>query len=628
MARLRLVFDALTLYEDEEAGDTHLAVYATLTGPDGAQLASFRWNNLGTKVDEVHTYNLGVDQNNPNTVDVEVPGSATLTVHGFTDDDAAWPDAGTHENDLGSASAVLDTRVPSTLGDLLLGPTTTDNDNTGFDVTVHARVIPPPARAQMRFTFENLLLTEDEEGGDTHVAVYLRALAPAQNNVAAIDQEVLRWNNADDKVDEVNLYPLSTGNPTTTVDLTVGGPTQIWVAGFADDDNAWPDAGSHENFLGQATITVDPVDPETLGTRRLGPTTTDNGNDGFLITMTSEVLPPDATPALEITGVEVTQAIQRFGSALGPDNSLPLVAGKTTLVRVYLDSGIDVTEGGGTVAGVTGTLSLDNGAFITGPTVPITAKPTALVDRTKITDTLNFVIPAAQATGKPTLHVQSTVGASVSNPVELPLEFAPSPHLDILMVRVKSGSTPEPDRTAYFTAINRLPLVYPIADSGAISFWVVPGSEVVTNTHDLTNNDGMSDFLDDLEDIQEESADFKKLYALVPNSVNMARFGRSRPSDNVAVGWNFIMESVAHELGHVYGLKHAPCGGPDDTDDDFVPPDGSIGDVGVDPQALVAFVASTSDFMSYCGDRGASAYENQWISGYHWARLHANLADI
>lgn len=628
MARVRFVFDELSLFEDEEAGDTHLALYASLTAADGAQLANFRWNNLGTKVDEVATYNLGVDPGIPNVVDVELAGIATLTVSGFTDDDNPWPDEGSHENALGSASVVVDSRVPSTLGDLLIGPTRTDNGNTGFDVAVQARIIAGPAPAQMRLTFEKLMLLEDEEAGDTHLAVYVRALASAQGGVGAIDQELLRWNNAGDKVDEINSYPMSAGGVITTVDLTVGGPTQIWVAGFTDDDNAFPDGGSHENALGQATFVIDPADPDTLGTRRLGPTTTDNGNQGFFITMTSEVLPPDASPDLEITGVEVTQAIQHFGSALGPDNSLPLIAGKKTLVRVYLDSGIDPSEGGGTVPGVTGTLTLNNGSFSTGPNTSITARPIAQVDRNKIDHTLNFIIPAEQATGKVTLLVQATVGGSVSNPVEFPLDFSPSPHLDILMVRVRSGSMGPPTRSDYFTAVTQLPLIYPIADAGAIQFWVVPGSEVVTNTHDLTKDEGMSDLLDDLEDIQEESAEFKKLYALVPNNVPMARFGISRPGDNVALGQSFIMESVGHELGHVYGLDHAPCGGPADPDEDFVPPDGSIGDVGVDPDTLVTFPASTSDFMSYCGDHGATAYENQWVSGYHWAKLHRTLADI
>lgn len=98
-------------------------------------------------------------------------------------------------------------------------------------------------------------------------------------------------------------------------------------------------------------------------------------------------------------------------------------------------------------------------------------------------------------------------------------------------------------------------------------------------------------------------------------AVPMARFGISRPYDNVALGWSFIMESIGHELGHVYGLDHAPCGNPDDPDDDFTPSNGSIGDVGVDPAAMVAFPATTGDLMSYCGDKGSTAYEKQWISG-------------
>lgn len=631
MPRIRLVFDSLTLYQDEEANDTNMAMYATVTDATGAQLASFRWNNGGHKVDEVATYSLAVDPQNPNTVDFELPDLATLTVSAFTHDDNSWPDAGTHENDLGSASVVIDGRAAASLGDLLLGPTSTDNGNTGYDVTVQARVVAPPQRAQVRLSFRELLLLQDEEAQDTHMAVYVRALAPAQGGVPAIDQELLRWNNDGNKVDEVNAYPLTNGGVTTTIDLTVGGPTLIWAEAYANDDENWPSADNNENFLGRVLLVVDPVDPLTLGARRVGPSTTDNRNPGFVLTLASEVLPPDATPDLGITGVEVTQAVQRFHSTLGTDNSLPLVAGKTTLVRVYLDSGIDITEGGGTVAGVTGTLTMDNGAFSTGPLTPVTARPAATVDRGRLDHSLNFRIPAGRATGKATLVLQATVGASVSNPVEVPVEFEPSPQLNILMVRVRWGAVAVPTDAEYYAALNKLPLVYPIADDPAASlvYWILPGSEVVTANHDLSTLDGMHAFLGDLEDIQEESADYKKLYALVSDSRMMNRFGTSRRGDNVALGHSFIMESVAHELGHVYGLHHAPCGNVDeDLDDKFVPPDGSLGDVGVDPDAMIAFPASTADFMSYCGDGGATAYENLWVSGYHWQRLWNRLNGI
>ncbi|MGW9022694.1 hypothetical protein ACWGQ5_00340 [Streptomyces sp. NPDC055722] len=211
MTRIRLTFESLTLFQDEEAGDTHMAVYATVTDTAGNQLAAFRWNNQNQKVDEVRSYSLQVDTTNSPVVDFDLDSVATITVNAYTDDDNPWPDAGGHENYLGTADALIDPRDPSTLGRLLLGPTTTDQGNTGYDMTVQARVVEPSQRAQIRLTFKDLLLLEDEEAGDTHVAVYIYAFAPAQGGVEAIDQELLRWNNGGAKVDEVHSYPMSNG---------------------------------------------------------------------------------------------------------------------------------------------------------------------------------------------------------------------------------------------------------------------------------------------------------------------------------------------------------------------------------------------------------------------------------
>jgi hypothetical protein len=96
-------------------------------------------------------------------------------------------------------------------------------------------------------------------------------------------------------------------------------------------------------------------------------------------------------------------------------------------------------------------------------------------------------------------------------------------------------------------------------------------------------------------------------------------------AENQAIGFSCLMESIAHELGHRYGLDHAPCGGAEDTDDDFVPPSGLVGEVGVDVVGQVAFAPGTSDFMSYCGTTpnpcNGAGYEGQWISAYHWNKL-------
>jgi hypothetical protein len=96
---------------------------------------------------------------------------------------------------------------------------------------------------------------------------------------------------------------------------------------------------------------------------------------------------------------------------------------------------------------------------------------------------------------------------------------------------------------------------------------------------------------------------------------------------NVAFGWSLIMESVGHELGHVYGLKHAPCGGPDDTDDNFVPKNGQADEVGVDPVGQAAFAPKVGDIMSYGANR-SQPDEGEWMSVYDWTKLFLKFRGI
>jgi hypothetical protein len=621
MPRTRIEFRSLTLFEDEEGGSTNMALYATVKDAGGNTIGQFQWNNAGNKVDEVNTYPLNNDPSNLSVIDFELNTFATLAIEAYAKDGSAWPSAGDNENSLGAANVVFDPRVPATLGSLMLGPTQTDSGNTGYLIVADVAVVGEASAADVRLKFENLVLYEDEEGGSTNMAIYIRAKGPG------IDKEIFRWNNGGNKVDEVNGYGLDNSPNPTEVTLLMTGPTAIIVDGFAQDGSAWPNAGDNENALGTAIVTVDPSDPSSAGQHQLGPTITDSGNTGYVVNLSIEILPATPQPDLSIAGIEVTQAIQHFHSTLGGDNTVPLVAQKVTLVRAYIDSGVDPTINNGQVPNVTGTLTVSGDQnLVINPIAPFTAQPIASVDPTKFTDTLNFIIPADKATGNLKLVVQATVGANVSNPEIANVSFVSVGRLNILMVRVQTSTTSAPTQAQYFGAVNRLPLIYPIpTDPGlAINYWILPGSEVVTANHDLTTLSGMDDFLDDLEDIQEDSADYKKLYGLVAMSFPLNRTGDSRPSDNVAFGWPLIMESIGHELGHVFGLEHAPCGTPgnqpDDPDDEFIPPSGQIGEVGVDPVGQVAFQPTVGDFMSYCANR-SNSYEGQWISAYHWNTL-------
>jgi hypothetical protein len=172
--------------------------------------------------------------------------------------------------------------------------------------------------ANVRLKFENLVLFEDEESGDTHMAIYVRATGPG------IDKEIFRWNNGGNKVNEVNSYGLDNSPDPTELTLLLTGPTAIIVEGYADDDQDWPNLGSNENALGDAMIVVDPSDPGSAGQRQLGPTITDNGNQGYVLNFSVDILPATPQPDLSIVGIEVTQAVQHFHSTLGQDNSVPL----------------------------------------------------------------------------------------------------------------------------------------------------------------------------------------------------------------------------------------------------------------------------------------------------------------
>jgi hypothetical protein len=622
MPRTRIDFRSLTLFEDEEGGSTNMALYATVKDAGGTTIGQFQWNNAGNKVDEVNTYPLNNDPGNLSVIDFELNTFATLTIEAFAKDGAAWPNAGDNENSLGSANVVFDPRVPATLGSLMIGPTQTDSGNTGYLIVADVAVVAETSAADVRLKFENLVLYQDEEGGSTNMAIYVRVKGPG------LDQEIFRWNNGGNKVDEVNVYGLDNSPNPTELTLLMTGPTAIIVDGFAQDGSDWPNPGDNENVLGTAIITIDPSDPTSAGQRQLGPTMTDSGNTGYVVNLSIEILPATPQPDLSIAGIEVTQAIQHFHSTLGPDNSVPLVAQKVTLVRTYIDSGVDPSINNGQVPNVTGTLTITGDQnLVINSIASFTAQPIASVDPTKFTDTLNFIIPGDKATGNLNLVVQATVGTNVSNPVGQDVSFTPVGKLNILMVRIQTSPGSAPTQEDYFNAVNRLPLIYPIPTDPAvaINYWIVPGSEVVTANHDLTTLNGMDDFLGDLEDIQEDSADYKKLYGLVAKSFPLNRTGDSRESDNVAFGWPLIMESIGHELGHCFGLEHAPCGTPgnqpDDPDDEYVPPGGKIGEVGVDPIGQTAFQPTVGDFMSYCANSSDTTYEGQWISAYQWNNL-------
>ncbi len=93
-------------------------------------------------------------------------------------------------------------------------------------------------------------------------------------------------------------------------------------------------------------------------------------------------------------------------------------------------------------------------------------------------------------------------------------------------------------------------------------------------------------------------------------------------SGGIAIGFRgHVSETFVHELGHMYRLRHSPCGKVSHPDPEYPHEDGKLGRRGLDLRTL-SFIEPESqsrDFMSYC--------DPTWISDYHFQKLVENLSD-
>ncbi|MBI4706204.1 MAG: hypothetical protein HY744_34340 [Deltaproteobacteria bacterium] len=77
-------------------------------------------------------------------------------------------------------------------------------------------------------------------------------------------------------------------------------------------------------------------------------------------------------------------------------------------------------------------------------------------------------------------------------------------------------------------------------------------------------------------------------------------------------------ESAAHETGHMHGLGHAPCGGPQGVDPNYPYAGGKLGSFGYDLVDGKLYSPSTTyDLMTYC--------QPVWISDYHFVKLFQRI---
>lgn len=338
-------------------------------------------------------------------------------------------------------------------------------------------------------------------------------------------------------------------------------------------------------------------------------------------------------PDLFGMAIEVTQAIQDL------NNSVPLVAGKSTYVRFHVRATgpSDVPSVSATLIGYRGSTKLGELSSL-NPSSQITVKRAP--DRGQINDSFLFSLPNSWTTdGWLTLHAWIDPGNAVeesdetNNRLSVTVLFSPVPPLRLKVYGVQyshEGRTVEPNYVDLDNLASWLVRAYPIPDlymgyaRVRFSFipscttlngwlWVTRGLDVLFGGEDSrTRYYGM---------VRDDGGFMRGCAAGIPGIV------ASGPTGATMYAWDtdgsYGDWYGGHELGHTLGREHANfCGatggGP------YPYPEGRISSAdnafyGFDSQFRRIYPPTWRDVMTYCN--------NQWISDFTYRGIRNKLLD-
>jgi hypothetical protein len=319
---------------------------------------------------------------------------------------------------------------------------------------------------------------------------------------------------------------------------------------------------------------------------------------------------------LVLQRAQITQAIQ------DPSGSVPLVAGREALLRVFVTAAsantltppVRVRLFEGTTLFRTVTIDAP------GAGVPTTE------DESALQSTWNVLLTASDM--RPDLRVRVDVDPNnqVAEPDETdnvwpragthPVDVRAVPPFSVVFVPVHqsvNGSTGNVTAgnvdDAFLKTTRR---IFPLGVIGASV-----RTAYTTNAAALQPDDGNGAWLTVLSEMQAlrvADGSTAHYYGVVSPSYSSGVAGYAFVPGRAALGWDKTNSSdrvAAHELGHTFGRQHvAACGPAGGTDSNYPYAGGEIGNIGWNAGTGALVSRSTTDIMGYCS--------NQWISDYTW----------
>jgi hypothetical protein len=320
---------------------------------------------------------------------------------------------------------------------------------------------------------------------------------------------------------------------------------------------------------------------------------------------------------LRVDGLYLTQSTQTYAS------TVPLVAGRSAYLRVFV-----VANESNTARPSVRVQLTPGGAPAQTFTLPASSSVPQRVTEGTLGSSWNLEVPASLV--QPGLTVMAVVDPanaipeSNENDNRFPASGTKALTVQsvaparIRFISVQQGSSPAGDVSNPARLIDLARRLHPLnAIDVDVGQSVFPAPEPLQPGRDGL---GWGQLVSDLDDKRvAEGSDriyigvVKLSYGRQAGLVGLT-LGQGIPS---AAAWDEPDDAsrvVAHELGHVWGRKHSPCGGADNVDGLYPYPNGQIGVYGMDVAGANLKPPTSPDIMSYC-------FASPWISDYTYNNI-------
>jgi peptidase M66-like protein len=312
-----------------------------------------------------------------------------------------------------------------------------------------------------------------------------------------------------------------------------------------------------------------------------------------------------------IDGAYITQAVQTF------DNSVPLVAGRDALLRVF------VRASGGNAAQPSVRVRFYNGSTLVNTfniAAPSVSVPTA-VDESVLTGSWNAVLTGSLL--QPGLRmlvdvdpanavVEANEGDNTlpANGTPAALDVRTVAPINVRLVPVVQsarGDTARVDNANKTNFITPMMRMFPVATINAD----VRAPYTYTGPELVSGGGNWNTLLSEMNALRVSEASGRAYYGIVRVGYTSGVAGLGYIGVPTAIGWDYQpsgTEVMAHEMGHNFGRLHAPCGNPAGVDGQYPYSGATIGSWGYDILAAQVKSSGLHDLMSYC--------DPPWISDY------------